>query len=182
VWKIAELTRRRIIEQARTLFIEQGYEKVSMRGIAKDLGCSHGALYYHFKNKTTLFSEVLAFYFDELNLLIDLTVKQAENDKLQELFLAFLRFGLNYPHQYELMFLLKSEEMDSLMQQSATASYEKFAAAVREASGKELQNEAIYSIFLALHGFVSLHLHRIPSFEGVAKSAAVHVDFLRETI
>ncbi|WP_281253834.1 TetR/AcrR family transcriptional regulator [Terribacillus aidingensis] len=169
-------------QQARTLFIEHGYEKVSMRDIAKDLGCSHGALYYHFKNKAALFSEVLAFYFDELNLLIDLTMKQEKNDKLQELLLGFLRFGLNYPYQYELMFLLKSEEVDSLMQQPAAASYEKFAAAVKKASGKDLQNDMIYSIFLALHGFVSLHLHRVPNFEGAAKAAAVHVDFLRKTI
>lgn len=179
---MAELTKDKIIQQARVLFIEQGYEKVSMRGIAKDLGCSHGALYYHFKNKTALFSEVLDFYFQELNSIIDRIMEQEENDKLKDLFLEFIRFGLDHPYQYELMFMLKSDEMDSLMQRPATESYERFAAAVEQASGIHLYNDHIYSIFLALHGFVSLHLHRIGNFEGAAEGAARHVDFLKKTI
>ncbi|SDC94482.1 WHG domain-containing protein [Terribacillus halophilus] len=179
---MADLTKEKIIQQARMLFIELGYEKVSMRGIAKDLGCSHGALYYHFKNKTALFSRVLDFYFQELNSIIDTIMEQTENDRVQELFLGFIRFGLDHPHQYELMFMLKSEEMDSLMQRAATESFERFEAAVKEAGNINPQNGEIYSIFLALHGFVSLHLHRAENFEAVAKAAKRYVTFLRKTI
>ncbi|MFP7478401.1 TetR/AcrR family transcriptional regulator [Terribacillus saccharophilus] len=179
---MAELTRDKIIQQARVQFIELGYQKVSMRGIAKDLGCSHGALYYHFKNKAALFSEVLEFYFQELNSIIDRIMLHEGTDKLKDLFLEFIRFGLDHPHQYELMFMLKSEEMDSLMQRPATESYDRFAAAVEQSSGIRLHNDHIYSIFLALHGFVSLHLHRIGNFEEAAEGAARHVNFLRKTI
>lgn len=179
---MAELTKDIIIQQARIRFIEQGYEKVSMRGIAKDLGCSHGALYYHFKNKTALFSDVLDYYFQELNSIIDQIMEHEGTDKLKDLFLEFIRFGLDHPHQYELMFMLKSEEMDSLMQRPATKSYEKFAVAVEQSSGINLHNDHIYSIFLSLHGFVSIHLHRTESFEGAFEEANRHVNFLRKTI
>lgn len=179
---MAELTKDKIIQQARKLFIEQGYEKVSMREIAKHLGCSHGALYYHFKNKTALFSEVLDYYFQELNSIIDRIMQQEEGDKMQDLFMEYIRFGLDHPHQYELMFMLKNKEMDSLMQRPATESYERFEAAVKVAGGINPQNGEIYSLFLALHGFVSLHLHRAANFEAAAKAAGRYVDFLRKTI
>ncbi|MFP7494514.1 TetR/AcrR family transcriptional regulator [Terribacillus saccharophilus] len=179
---MTDLTKDKIIEQARVLFIQQGYEKVSMRGIAKVLGCSHGALYYHFKNKASLFSEVLDYYFHELNSIINRIMQQKDTDKVHDLLLEFIRFGLDHPHQYELMFLLKSEEMDSLMQRPATDSFIRFEAAVREAGGVDPQNGEIYSIFLALHGFVSLHLHRVENFDAAADAAEIHVEFLRKTI
>ncbi|MBE1554957.1 AcrR family transcriptional regulator [Filibacter limicola] len=50
-----ELTKGMIVQNARTLFVEKGFQGVSMRSIAKEVGCTHGALYYHFKNKAELF-------------------------------------------------------------------------------------------------------------------------------
>lgn len=50
-----ELTREMIMDAARDLFVQKGYQHVSMRQIAKELNYSHGAIYYHFKNKAELF-------------------------------------------------------------------------------------------------------------------------------
>jgi AcrR family transcriptional regulator len=44
-------TRERILDIALDLFIEQGYEKTSLRQIAEELGFSKAALYYHFASK-----------------------------------------------------------------------------------------------------------------------------------
>ena len=49
-----ELTREMIIQEAQTQFERNEFQKVSMRNIAKKLGCTHGAIYYHFKNKAEL--------------------------------------------------------------------------------------------------------------------------------
>ena len=49
-----ELTKEMIMDTARELFAEQGFQHVSMRKIAQSLGYSHGALYYHFKNKAEI--------------------------------------------------------------------------------------------------------------------------------
>ncbi|MFB4304485.1 TetR/AcrR family transcriptional regulator [Actinomadura sp. GTD37] len=53
-------TRGRIFTVARQLFTEQGYAGTSIADIAKELGTSKAALYYHFKSKEEILSELLA--------------------------------------------------------------------------------------------------------------------------
>lgn len=47
----AKSTRERILDVALDLFIENGYDKTSLREIAEPLGFSKAALYYHFASK-----------------------------------------------------------------------------------------------------------------------------------
>ena len=47
-------TRKRILEIAMELFIQQGYEATSLRQIADRLGVTKAALYYHFQSKEDL--------------------------------------------------------------------------------------------------------------------------------
>jgi hypothetical protein len=47
----ALVTKRRIIRISRRLFLEQGYDKTSVRQILKKSGLSTGTLYHFFKNK-----------------------------------------------------------------------------------------------------------------------------------
>jgi AcrR family transcriptional regulator len=47
----AGATRRRILDVALELFVEQGYDRTSLREIAERLGFSKAALYYHYKAK-----------------------------------------------------------------------------------------------------------------------------------
>jgi AcrR family transcriptional regulator len=46
--------RDEILDAARDVFAEQGYQKASMRAIARRAGITQAALYYHFKNKEDL--------------------------------------------------------------------------------------------------------------------------------
>ena len=52
-------TRRTIIKTAHNLFMESGYRAVSTRQIADACGLTQPALYHHFKNKETLYIEVI---------------------------------------------------------------------------------------------------------------------------
>lgn len=55
-----ELTlRQRIVDVARSLFVEHGYHGVSMRQIAEAVGISKAGVYYHFADKESLFVAVL---------------------------------------------------------------------------------------------------------------------------
>src|SRR5512145_3294271 len=54
-----EDTRRRIIDAARTLFVEQGYDATTMRAIADRLEFTPTALYHHFRNKEALMGEMV---------------------------------------------------------------------------------------------------------------------------
>ena len=47
-------TRERILDVALDLFIEQGYDKTSLRQIAEPLGFTQAAIYYHFAAKQDL--------------------------------------------------------------------------------------------------------------------------------
>ena len=108
-----ELTQEMIMDAARELFIEHGYQQVSMRQIAKKLGCSHGAIYYHFKNKAELFYALVVNHFDMLETKLDeiLTKEIAPIEKLRTIMLGFIEFGLTYQSHYEIMFLKKDPEV-----------------------------------------------------------------------
>ncbi len=51
-------TRERILDIALELFIDQGYEKTSLRDIAERLGTTKAALYYHFERKQDILLEL----------------------------------------------------------------------------------------------------------------------------
>jgi AcrR family transcriptional regulator len=55
-------TRTRIQQVALDLFVEQGYEKTSLREIAERLGVTKAALYYHFKTKEDIVASTVHDY------------------------------------------------------------------------------------------------------------------------
>jgi AcrR family transcriptional regulator len=54
-----ELKREEILDAALTLFAEQGYDRTSVREIARAVGLSQAGLLHYFTNKEELFAEVL---------------------------------------------------------------------------------------------------------------------------
>lgn len=56
---MAQSTKQDILACARRLFEQQGYNGVSMRDMAKELGISVGNLTYHFKKKENLLEAIL---------------------------------------------------------------------------------------------------------------------------
>ena len=175
-----ELTKALILQKARTLFVEKGFQEVSMRSIAKEVNCTHGALYYHFKNKAELFYAIVEEDFSTLNNLLEETVQGSEgnSEKLTAIFLCFIEFGLNNQRQYEFMFVARNSEVDGLSQEAAFLSYQKFAEAVQALSRKRLAIKDIWSAFLALHGFIVHHRGFIDNYEEAKVSAEAHVDFI----
>jgi AcrR family transcriptional regulator len=51
-------TRERILDVAQQLFIQQGYDKTSLRDIAERLGITKAALYYYFERKEDILLEL----------------------------------------------------------------------------------------------------------------------------
>lgn len=65
---------KKILEEAKTLFMQYGLKTVSMDDIAKGAGVSKKTIYQHFKDKTEIISEVVAVHFaDETQFIIDAT-------------------------------------------------------------------------------------------------------------
>ncbi|WP_046228064.1 TetR/AcrR family transcriptional regulator [Paenibacillus dauci] len=55
----SELTRKKISEAARGLFVQKGYKATSIEDIVAATGSSKGNIYYHFKSKEGLFLYLL---------------------------------------------------------------------------------------------------------------------------
>ncbi len=55
----SDATRAKIVQAARELVVERGYDNVSTGDVLKRSGISRGALYHHFDGKTELFAAVV---------------------------------------------------------------------------------------------------------------------------
>lgn len=174
-----ELTREMIMEVARELFVTIGYEQTSMRQIAKRLNYSHGAIYYHFKDKAELFLAIVNVDFALLDEKLAETMEKdiCDNDKLQEVLFRYIEFGLNNQSQYEIMFLIKDEKIRSYLNEAPNKSYERFAKALSELK-QDISIKDIWSVFLSLHGFVTHYCRYVQSFEDVKQLAISHVAFI----
>ena len=52
-------TREKILEVSLDMFAKQGYTAVSIRDICKKVGIKESSVYYHFKNKQSIFDEFI---------------------------------------------------------------------------------------------------------------------------
>lgn len=179
-----DLTRDIIMDASRELFIAKGYQHVSMRQIAKQLGYSHGAIYYHFTNKAELFYALVEEHFrmleKELKQLMQSTLPPKE--KLESILLGFITFGLNHQSHYEIMFCIKDEEVRNYINEGPHKTYDLFAQSVQTLCGRKISIQEIWFIFLSLHGFVSHYLHHVNQFEEVQDLAQAHIQFLLKSL
>lgn len=101
----AEL-RAKILAAARDLFADRGYEAVTMREIARKIGYTATALYYHFPDKDSLLRDLCETDFlalsDHFRSLADIRDPIA---RIRRLGRVYVDFGLKYPQHYRFMFM-----------------------------------------------------------------------------
>jgi len=181
-----ELSRERILEAARHLFITKGYRAISMRSIGQHLGYSHGSLYYHFKEKAELFYAIVVEDFNHLgHLLLQAMVrpKTSELTKVEQIMMEFIRFALENPYQYEIMFMIRDEELLSYCRTEQGRCFELFASIVRQYMKEEgCPEEDIQcvprTLFLSMHGFISYYIQDRLTFAEIEAAALTHVKVL----
>jgi len=87
-----------IIKSAAGYFSKYGYEKTTLDEIAKDVGISKPAIYYHFKDKFALYEAVLCSRLSELSRLInEKTDMDDPVDSLRAYIMTFGEFLLDNP-------------------------------------------------------------------------------------
>lgn len=104
-----EHTRQQILDAASELFIQAGYDAVSVRKIAARANLSHGTIYIHFKDKEDLLYQASEEQFTRL--MSRLRRLPRSRDSLQRLgdaLLEAVRFGLDHPNEYQLMMGLQT--------------------------------------------------------------------------
>ena len=104
-----ERTREQILEAARQLFVDEGYEAVSVRKIAERAKITHGTIYVHFKDKDDLLYQVSEEQFSRLlNRMRRLPRSREPVRRLRESLLEAIRFGIEHPNDYQLMMGLQT--------------------------------------------------------------------------
>jgi len=101
--------RDRIVEAATLMFLEDGYEKTSIRNIADKIEYSPATIYLYFKDKDELFFAIH-------NIGFQLLLKETEKahkiknplKRLHDIGVIYIEFALNNPEYYDLMFIMRS--------------------------------------------------------------------------
>ena len=105
--------RAKILEAARELFAEQGYEQVTMRRIAERIEYSPTAIYFHFKDKEALLRELCDEDFAALaSQLVQIASERDPIERLRRIGKAYVRFALAHPNQYRFMFMTPKPPLD----------------------------------------------------------------------
>lgn len=106
--------RRLILDQSRFMLVDSGFNKLSMRKIANAVGCSATSIYLYFKNKDALLHALIEEGFDKLY--ETLTSESMDGfeplQRIESLCRKFIRFGIQNPEYFEIMFQLHPKHME----------------------------------------------------------------------
>lgn len=102
-----EEMRKLILDAAQKLFLENGFEKVSIRNIADEIEYSPATIYLYYKDKNELFFALHQTAFTKLiEEFAPIAQLEQPMDKLTEMGRLYLRFALENPELYDLMFIM----------------------------------------------------------------------------
>ena len=172
-----EQLRRQIIDAARELFVSEGYESVSMRKIAEKIEYSPTVIYLYFKDKADLLDsacqETLLGLLDTVELL-----KRDKNNPVESLRKsgkAYVDFGLKYPQDYKLTFVIRPQFQKGLGLEEGSVGERVFSylcamvsECVRQKAFRQVDVETTgQALWSAVHG-VTLLLIDFPDFPWTA--------------
>ena len=160
-----EKMQRRILDAAKTLFLREGFDNVSMRRIAAAIEYSPAALYRYFSNKREILSALRNEAFGRFAVR-QRKLAEEHADPIKRLRaggMDYVRFALEEPDNFHLMFSM-SEEKVSLGGEHAECAMESFglfATNVQECLdaghfGERSLDEILYGLWSGVHGLAHL--------------------------
>lgn len=156
-----------ILEAAMRLFVEQGFEKTSLRKIAQVIEYSPATIYLYFKDKNELFYELHSMAFRRFREEFEKVAWIADPfERLRFIGRSYIEFGLRHPEHYDLMFIMRSpmeseSKGDSWME--GKAAFGILEKTVKDCLEKGLirpgDYRAIsYNLWAIVHGICSLEI------------------------
>jgi len=99
--------RQDIMDAARELFVNEGYENVSMRRVAEKIEYSPTTIYLYFEDKASLLYAICEETFAKLAKRMESITKEGDDpiEALRRGCRAYVDFGLKYPNHYKLTFI-----------------------------------------------------------------------------
>jgi AcrR family transcriptional regulator len=166
--------RQAILNAAGELFLEQGYERFSLRKVAERISYSSTTIYLYFRNKDDLLFAVVDEGFVQFGQQLAAVAQSQEDpwERIIALGRAYVVFGLQNPMSYQLMFMQRADFLTQTPEGSSQpriASFQMLRQAVQQAidAGILRPGDAqSYSdvLWALVHGMVSLAIS-MPAFD-----------------
>jgi len=145
-------------------FAEFGYAGVTLRALAAELGCSPMTPYRYFQNKDGIFEAVRSAGFGRLARAERAAAEAAHEPtrRLRALGQAYVRFALEEPHAYRIMFELDPPRAGGKPSAEEAQAWQ----IVRDTVGEAIRSGGLvgdpdvlaHLYWSGLHGLVALHL------------------------
>lgn len=156
-----------IAEEAMSLYLEEGLDQLTIRNIAKRINYSPTTIYLYFKDKDHIFLELHDRAFAKLFQHMSQAVAIDDPlDRLARLGEEYIRFGVENPEMYDLMFILRApmqvlKEDDCNEWKNGQAVFGLLHATVQDCLERKLfpsvdSSVLSISIWAHVHGLVSL--------------------------
>ena len=166
-------TKQAILQAARTLILEKGAEKLSLREIARRIGYSPAGLYEYFGSKEEIVAAVAAEGFELLH--ADLTripTSLPPTQRLVAIGLAYVRFAQQHPEDFMLIFSRLPSGRTSLQTPAgANSPYQIVLQAIQDGVdtgalpvGSDVE-EMAYSLWALAHGMAMLQQTHLRDFQ-----------------
>lgn len=166
-----EELKEKILDAARELFVERGFEAVTMRQIAEAIEYSPTAIYLHFEDKLALVRSLCDRDFAALGKRFQKIATIADSiERLRRSGQAYAEFALRNPQQYRYMFLTPhppidpdESEIDRDNPREDAYAFLRWTVAEAIAAGRlrpELDDPELVSqiVWAGVHGIVSLRI------------------------
>ena len=174
--------RRTLIETALAMVTEEGAWNFTLREVARRAGVSHAAPYNHFADKSALLAEVAALGFQTLRRQMESATPRRARSAHQTLLgiaTAYIRFGVEQPAHYRLMFGpdLAERGRYPTLEEASDATFAVLTGALEKGqTAGEIRAGAVLDHAVAawslVHGLTMLLIDRRLAFVGVSSPEA----------
>lgn len=154
-------SREHIIDVSRVIIEDEGVEQLTIRRIAETINRTQPAVYQHFESKDAILAAVVVEGFTALFESLKRAAR-GEEASLPALVNAYVRFGLERPKLYEVMFVgppLIAFADPAAIPLPAQSAFQAFATAVEESGVHPSQVDTVTEVvWAALHGLAMLSI------------------------
>jgi len=174
--------RRALIDTALAMVTEEGAWNFTLREVARRAGVSHAASYNHFEDKSALLAEVAALGFQSLRQTLEAAAHgqpRSARQALAGIAAAYVRFGVEHPAHYRLMFgaELADKARHPTLQAAGDAAFAALTNVLeRGQAAGQVRRGAVRDQALAawspVHGLTTLLIDQRVSFLGVSTGEA----------
>lgn len=158
-------TREAIAAAARRVFLAEGYNSVSMRRLASEVGCTPMAIYTYYDSKIDVLRQLWAEVFETVFAKVERAGAKSKDPavQLKAMCRAYVRYWIEHPDHYRLVFMsagVSQGDVTVFVENDAIAArYTIFASALGACTGRADARLAKYAEVLICGMIGVAHSH-----------------------